>query len=242
MVVLYLGTWNMFFFASSTALAIAEGTSLALPYPTPTRSTSSPTTTSAVNEKRRPPFTTLATRLILTTRSCSSRLSRSFRAIRSAVPLRGRRLRVPSPCRGRDSRRGRTRQFRCRPTSRARRSACRQRPGRRCVTSSPAASRRWTPPPACGRPRHRSAARRCARSSGTRPDAAARPSLTASHAPGDAAAVVPVPSSGRSCALTDLPDNLLARVSDALALVGLRRAPLADLGGDLADHLLGNAA
>src|SRR4029079_14989234 len=38
-----------------------------------TWSTSSPTTTSAVNENRRPPFTTLATRLIFTTRSCRSR-------------------------------------------------------------------------------------------------------------------------------------------------------------------------
>src|ERR687894_174703 len=35
---------------------------------------SSPTTTSAVNEKRRPPLTTLATRLISTTRSWRSRL------------------------------------------------------------------------------------------------------------------------------------------------------------------------
>src|ERR671926_770771 len=34
---------------------------------------SSPTTTSAVNEKRRPPLTTLATRLISTTRSWRSR-------------------------------------------------------------------------------------------------------------------------------------------------------------------------
>src|ERR1700728_4534535 len=34
---------------------------------------SSPTTTSAVNEKRRPPLTTFATRLISTTRSWSSR-------------------------------------------------------------------------------------------------------------------------------------------------------------------------
>src|SRR3954468_12623162 len=34
---------------------------------------SSPTTTSAVNENRRPPLTTLATRLISTTRSCRSR-------------------------------------------------------------------------------------------------------------------------------------------------------------------------
>src|SRR3954452_10191236 len=35
---------------------------------------SSPTTTSAVNENRRPPLTTLATRLISTTRSCRSRV------------------------------------------------------------------------------------------------------------------------------------------------------------------------
>src|SRR5215218_9581655 len=39
----------------------------------PTTFCSSPTTTSAVKEKRRPPLTTLATRLISTTRSCRSR-------------------------------------------------------------------------------------------------------------------------------------------------------------------------
>src|SRR5437879_8336017 len=39
----------------------------------PTTSRSSPTTTSAVNENRRPPLTTLATRLIATTRSWRSR-------------------------------------------------------------------------------------------------------------------------------------------------------------------------
>src|SRR6202050_292465 len=38
----------------------------------PTTSRSSPTTTNAVNEKRRPPLTTLATRLISTTRSWRS--------------------------------------------------------------------------------------------------------------------------------------------------------------------------
>src|SRR5258705_5704871 len=38
----------------------------------PTTESSSPTATSAVNEKRRPPFTTLATRLISITRSCRS--------------------------------------------------------------------------------------------------------------------------------------------------------------------------
>src|SRR5919202_872152 len=40
-------------------------------------------TTSAVNENRRPPLTTLATRLISTTRSFSSRLSRSSRRMTS---------------------------------------------------------------------------------------------------------------------------------------------------------------
>src|ERR1039458_3413325 len=39
----------------------------------PTTSRSSPTTTSAVKEKRRPPLTTFATRLISTTRSWRSR-------------------------------------------------------------------------------------------------------------------------------------------------------------------------
>src|SRR5918996_3015490 len=39
----------------------------------PTTDSSSPTTTRAVNEKRRPPLTTLATRLISTTRSWRSR-------------------------------------------------------------------------------------------------------------------------------------------------------------------------
>src|SRR4051812_30319041 len=42
--------------------------------------------------------------------------------------------------------------------------------------------------------------------------------------------------------LPDLADDLLAGVPDALALVGLRRAPLADLGRDLADLLLARAA
>src|SRR5919201_1569908 len=44
------------------------------PWPTPTRSTSSPITTGAVNENRRPPLTTFATRLSSPTRSLSSML------------------------------------------------------------------------------------------------------------------------------------------------------------------------
>ena len=63
------GTLKKLFLAASTPLAIAAGTSLALPYPTPTIPLPSPTTTSAVKLNRRPPWTTLATRLMVTTRS-----------------------------------------------------------------------------------------------------------------------------------------------------------------------------
>src|SRR5712691_4292013 len=63
--------------AASVALRIASGTSRALPCPKPTRPFSSPTTTSAANPKRRPPFTTLATRLMWTSLSVNSLSSRS---------------------------------------------------------------------------------------------------------------------------------------------------------------------
>src|SRR5580698_4874427 len=62
-----LGTRKKCFLASSTPFAMAAGTSLALPYPTPTIPLPSPTTTRAVKLNRRPPLTTLATRLIVTT-------------------------------------------------------------------------------------------------------------------------------------------------------------------------------
>src|SRR6516164_4936631 len=68
--------------AASVALRIASGTSRALPWPKPTRPFSSPTTTSAAKPKRRPPFTTLATRLMWTSLSVNS-LSRSSRSRRS---------------------------------------------------------------------------------------------------------------------------------------------------------------
>src|SRR5579871_5170833 len=58
--------------ACSVALRIASGTSRALPAPWPTRPLPSPTTTSAAKPKRRPPFTTLATRLMLTSFSTTS--------------------------------------------------------------------------------------------------------------------------------------------------------------------------
>src|SRR4051812_27626624 len=45
-----------------------------------------------------------------------------------------------------------------------------------------------------------------------------------------------------SCPLTDLSPDVLALVADALALVRLRRANLADLGGRLADLLLVGSA
>src|SRR5258708_34669212 len=51
---------------------IASALSPALPRPTPTRPFLSPTTTSALKLKRRPPFTTLAERLMNTTFSTSS--------------------------------------------------------------------------------------------------------------------------------------------------------------------------
>ncbi len=64
-----IGTWNIRRLARSTPFWMAAGTSLAFPCPTPTRPAPSPTTTSAVKLNRRPPLTTLATRLIETTRS-----------------------------------------------------------------------------------------------------------------------------------------------------------------------------
>src|SRR6476659_4161867 len=79
------GTVKRFFFASSTAFEMASGTSRAFPYPTPTRSTSSPMTTRAVNEKRRPPLTTFATLLISITRSLSSRDSATSTALMSEL-------------------------------------------------------------------------------------------------------------------------------------------------------------
>src|ERR1051326_5577943 len=63
--------------AASVALRIASGTSRALPWPKPTRPFWSPTTTKAAKPKRRPPFTTLATRLMWTSLSTNSLGSRS---------------------------------------------------------------------------------------------------------------------------------------------------------------------
>src|ERR1039458_5897991 len=67
-----MGTVIMCFLASSTPLRMASGTSPALPSPAPTRPWPSPTTTSALKEKRRPPLTTLATRFSETIFSVSS--------------------------------------------------------------------------------------------------------------------------------------------------------------------------
>src|SRR6185437_3152646 len=72
-------------FACSVALRIASGTSRALPAPWPTRPLPSPTTTSAAKPKRRPPFTTFATRLMETSFSTNSLSALSFRS-RSRPP------------------------------------------------------------------------------------------------------------------------------------------------------------
>src|SRR5215472_8799007 len=73
--------------ACSVALRIASGTSRALPEPYPTRPLPSPTTTTAAKPKRRPPFTTLATRLMLTSFSISSDSSRCSPSRRRPPPL-----------------------------------------------------------------------------------------------------------------------------------------------------------
>src|SRR5690349_377778 len=95
------GTLKKCFLASSTPLAIAAGTSLAFPYPTPTVPSPSPTTTSAVKLKRRPPLTTFATRLMVTTRSrywlfSGSRESRPPRRSSRRSPRRSPRSAVPA--------------------------------------------------------------------------------------------------------------------------------------------------
>src|SRR5690606_30199 len=82
------GTRIMARFACSVALRTASGTSRALPLPWPTRPLPSPTTTTAEKPKRRPPFTTLATRLMLTRRSISSPSWRSSPPPRCVSPLR----------------------------------------------------------------------------------------------------------------------------------------------------------
>src|SRR5207249_10885407 len=62
-----MGTRIRLFLAFSTPLRMESGTSLAFPSPTPTTPWPSPTTTTALKLKRRPPLTTLATRLTRTT-------------------------------------------------------------------------------------------------------------------------------------------------------------------------------
>src|SRR5215471_17023336 len=91
------GTRKKCFLASSTPLAMAAGTSLALPYPTPTIPLPSPTTTSAVKLKRRPPLTTLATRLMVTT---CSRYAACFSAAPPRRSSRRSRRSPPLPRRG----------------------------------------------------------------------------------------------------------------------------------------------
>ena len=62
-----LGSSTIDRLAASTAFRTASETSLALPVAIPTLVLPSPTATRALNENRRPPFTTLATRLMAMT-------------------------------------------------------------------------------------------------------------------------------------------------------------------------------
>src|SRR5947209_2887983 len=226
----------------------------------PTTSRSTPTTTNAVNENRRPPLTTLATRLISTTRSWRSRpvaetvrsrvaiswarlaahLSTADR-IRTPSPPRGRPRRAPSPARGTCNRRGRTPRSGCRRRQPVRPAA--PRPGAPAPSAPDPAvrARSSSPPRACGRRRRRPAARRCPGSS-ERPRSAGARRCPGSWPSPDGVASASAPAwSSPSCALAHLPRHVLALVADPLALVGLGLALLADVGGDLPDLLLGGA-
>src|SRR4051794_13498463 len=102
------------------------------------------------------------------------------------------------------------------------------------------------PMPAWCRRGRRSPGRRCACSSGTRPSAAEwpRPGSSCEAGCGGAAGRRASSSSKSSWLLRRLPglaQHALAGVTDALALVGLGLADLADVGGDLADRLLVDA-
>lgn len=103
--------------ASSTPLRIASGTSAALPRPAPTLPLPSPTTTTAAKEKRRPPLTTLATRLMKTTFSCKSDSCFQILAcvfsfyLKISIRLHERLQPKPGLFRDRYNRRGRTRLF-----------------------------------------------------------------------------------------------------------------------------------
>src|SRR5262245_16854604 len=94
---------------------MASGTTWALPSPTPTCPLPSPTTTRAVKENRRPPFTTLATRLIVTTRSVSSSTLASIFASATLSPLVGGGAASPTPYRDYAIRRRARRRGRPRP-------------------------------------------------------------------------------------------------------------------------------
>ena len=76
----------MLFFAVSPALRMASATSFALPRPTPTRPFWSPTATIALNENRRPPLTTLATRFTWITRSTNSDFGADSTATHGSAP------------------------------------------------------------------------------------------------------------------------------------------------------------
>ena len=133
----------MDFLAASVALRIASGTSLALPWPWPTRPLPSPTTTRAAKPNRRPPFTTLATRLMKTSFSISSgpsssRLFRRSRPPRPPPPLLSSRAIRLRPFQCWDSLGAFCRDLRCPPQGGS------DRPGQhRCRR----ARWRWKPPP-----------------------------------------------------------------------------------------------
>src|SRR3569623_940432 len=224
------GTRTIAFLAAAVAVEMASGTSRALPCPKPTRPLPSPTTTSAANPKRLPPFTVFETRLMWTSFSISSSPPSSLpgpprpRLSRPRPPSRPPRLPPPPP--------GPPRPLpprACRPRSRRRcwRPRCRARPFPR---SRP--KRRWC------RSRRRSPGHRCAcPNDAPTGEPGCRPAREARCDCGDAA--IRTEKDPRSLLLLPfLAEDILAVVLDALALVRLGLAPAANLGGELADLLL----
>src|SRR2546426_157255 len=245
------GTSTMRRRAASTALRTASLTSFALPVAIPTRPCPSPTATSALKPKRRPPFTTFATRLMEMTFSMSP---------------------SPSRCRSLESRRSP-------PRPRPRPPRPRPRPAPPPPGAPAAPPPRPPPPPPCAAPPGPIApgpagpggscfplgapARLCERRAprvggevvwggGNRagPAPPAPPRHFAAHPQ-----MPPVAAVGlrphfmnrshrlfrRLGGLAGLAPDLLAHVADPLPFVGLGRPDRTDLRGDLAHELLVHA-
>src|SRR5579871_3871440 len=245
-----IGTVTRFFFACSTALRIASGTSPALPMAKPTLPLRSPTTTSALKLNRLPPLTTLATRFTRTTVSSSPLPSRSRLryCIRTSTPLHARHRRARARDRDTCIRRDRTRPRRLPPPWPLRRWR-RRRPSPHRRSFATRGRRRATvrasmPKPVCVRASRRRAPHRCGAANAARTGAGALAYLrfSCAAARGARAGLRPCLSLLRCLSgLTEFLADPFAFVADAFALIRLRLAQAADLGRYLSNGLLVDA-